>query len=88
MDVPTAKAAASSSLTDQPSGSTPDSPTVGSLYTVNTDGTIDVTLILGTDTISGHGAVTADGQLISLVLETNTIDVSGSRGMMLLSRQP
>jgi len=59
-------------------------------YTVNSiTGTVNISsLTIGTETFSGDGAATADGQFVALVLKENPASTTQtSRSMLLLSRQ-
>lgn len=86
LDIAVAKTGGSDALTALPTPQTPEAP-IGS-YTVAGDGAMTLSLTIGAETVTGTGAVSEDGELIVLAIESSEPDVSDGRGLLFLVRQP
>ncbi len=88
LDLQAARAATVSALSQAPTAASPGTSSAGSVYSLSATGQADMTLIIATETITGKGFATADGDLIALVIETSDA-VTGrkGRGFLLLARQ-
>ncbi len=88
LDLAAARAAAVSALAQSPTALAPSAPAAGSVYTLSTTGQVDMTLVIGGETIAGKGFATADGDFIALVSEVSEATTGRKgRGLLLLSRQ-
>ncbi len=79
--------AVSHALTALPSA-TPEAVS-GSITAPTGDGTTSASLTIGADTVTGTGAVTANGEVIVLATKiTDTASADIGRGLLFLIRQP
>ena len=86
LDLATALGGTASALSKLPTPVTPE--TSSGIYAVNNDGTVTMTLTIGTQTVTGTGAVSASGEVIALAVRIDEGGVDAGRGLLFLIRQP
>jgi len=87
LNIATAKLATSDALTSLPS-TTPETTVSGSITPPAADGTTTLSLTIGSNTLTGTGAVTADGKLIITTVQiADTTPTDIGRGLLFLMRQ-